>query len=112
EERGDANGILQSDGDDFGGIDHAKLEHVAVFVLVGVVAFGLALELTNPIDDDGAIDTRVLGDCPQRLIKDALNNLSPGLFVAFELQFVESLFSTDESDAAAGDDAAFEGGLN
>src|SRR4051812_47074889 len=43
QQRGDADGVLQGDGDDLGRVDHTELEHVAVLVLVGVVAIVLAL---------------------------------------------------------------------
>src|SRR4029453_4264370 len=109
---GDAGPVLQSDGDDLGGVDHAELEHVAVLVAVGVVAFFLGLELADAVEDDGAIDAGVVGDGPQRLIEDVLDDLSAGLLVAGELELLDGLFGADQGNSAAGNDAAFEGGLD
>ena len=87
-------------------------EHVAVLVLVGVVAFGLALQLADAIDDDRAVDAGVVGDRPQRLVEDVLDDLRAGLLVAFELELVDGLLAAEQSDAAAGDDALFQGRLH
>ena len=58
------------------------LQHVAVLVLVGVVAVGLSLELTNTVHNDRAIHAGVVGNCPERLVKDVLDDLSARPFVA------------------------------
>src|SRR3954462_4410100 len=51
QERGDAGCVLQGNGDDLGWVDDAKLEHVAILVLVGIVAFVFAFELANAVND-------------------------------------------------------------
>ena len=112
QQRGDAGRVLQSGGDHLGWVNDAGLQHVAVGVLVRVVAFGLSLELADAVDDDRAIHAGVVGNRPQRLVEDVLDDLSTGSFVAGELELIDGLLAPDEGDSTAGDDAALESCLD
>src|SRR5689334_13288120 len=54
----DARAVLQRGTNDLSRVDDTGGDQIAVLVLVGVVAFVLALHLTDAIDDDFAIDAR------------------------------------------------------
>ena len=89
-------------------VDDAGRDQVAVLVLVGVVAFVLALHLADAVDDDGAVDARVLGDVPQRIVEHVGDDLGAELLVAFELELLDDLLAAQQGHAAAGDDAFFQ----
>ena len=69
QQRRDARRVLQRRADDLRRVDDARRDHVAVLVLVGVVAVVLALHLADAVDDHRAVDARVLGDVPQRVVE-------------------------------------------
>ena len=72
--------VLQRGADDLRRIDDAGRDQVAVFVLVGVVAFVLALHLADAIDDHVAVDAGVLGDVPQRVVRARCATISAPSF--------------------------------
>ena len=71
QQAGDGGRILQRDAHDLGRIDDALLDHVAVLVVLGVVAEGLAARLEHLADDDRALDAGVLGDLADRRLQRA-----------------------------------------
>ena len=70
EQRGDACGVAECCFDDFGWVDDTGFDHVDIFVGIGIVAFVFIFELTNAIDDNGAIETGVVGDGAKRIVQD------------------------------------------
>ena len=69
--------ILQGRAHDLGRIDDALLEHVAVLVVLGVVAERLAARLEHLADHDRALDAGVLGDLADRSLQRRLTMLMP-----------------------------------
>ena len=67
----DAGRIGQRCANDFGWVDDTGSNEVTIFLCVGIVAFGLAFHLADAIDNNGTIQTSVVGDRTKRLIKDS-----------------------------------------
>ena len=80
---------MQSGTHHLRGINDPCRDHIAVAVTIGVVPFVSVLQLTNSIDNDRAIQTRIVGDGSQRMIEHVADDVGAQLFVAFELELAE-----------------------
>ena len=55
QQSGDAGRVLQSGTDDFGRIDYAVSNQIAIGIFVCVIAVVLAFQVANTIDNHGSI---------------------------------------------------------
>ena len=92
---------MQSGSNDLCRIDDAGLDQVAVLVLVGVETIVLSLHPADPIDDHRTILARVFGDASQRIVEHFADNHRAQCFVAFQIEFIQSLLGANQSDATA-----------
>ena len=96
---------MQSRLHDFGWIDNARSNQIAIVAFVCVEAFVL-LHATNAIDHDAAVIASILSDVTQWVFQDLLDDANTRFFIADQFaDFLESLFRTKECDAAARNDA-------
>src|ERR1700683_320386 len=102
---GDGRGVLESEAGDFGGVDNARLNQVAELFGFRVVAEVIVLRFANAADDHSAFLTGVECDLPHGLLESALHDVDADGFVIVELELVERRRATDQSHAAAGNDA-------
>src|SRR6185503_2976372 len=91
-----------------GRVDHAGLDQVLVLELRGVEAVA-ARGLADLRRDDRAVDARVHRDLAQRLLERAADDVDAVAAVVIERQLVERLAAAEQRDAAAGDNALFDG---
>jgi len=80
----DGGRVLQGGAGDLGRVDDAGLDHVDPLHLGGVETDVLLLVL-GAVGDDGAVDSRVLGDLADRLLEGALRDLETDLLVVEHL---------------------------
>src|ERR1043165_8587945 len=110
-EAGDGGRVLQRRARHLRGVNHALLDHVAELFGGRVVAVRLLLVLAHLLDDDRALLARVRDDLPERLFQSAAHNRDADLLVLVEavvlrdLELVERLRRTHQSDSAARHDA-------
>ena len=102
---------MQGDADDFGGIDDAGFDQVFIDAGAGVVADVDAFGSEDFGDDNGAVHATVFGDLFGRGFEGAQDDLGAEFAVAFERggQLGNGFLGAQEGDAAAGDDAFFNG---
>src|SRR5271157_4468684 len=67
------------------------------------------IALLDAADDNGAVDSGVLGDELGRLFDGTADDLRAHLLVAGELEAVDHLARSDQGRTAAGDDSLFDG---
>src|SRR3954447_559136 len=111
QEDGDLGGVLEGDSLDLGRGQNARLDHVDVLAGQRVVAL-VVLAFHDAADDDAAGRAGVLGDLLQGGGDGGADDLDAGGLVALELEVaaaVQGLEGPDVGDAAAGDDALFDG---
>src|SRR3569832_34265 len=107
---GDRRGVLQRGAGDLGGVEHAHRHHVAVLAGAGVVA-EVAGAFEHLVDHDRRLVAAVLDDLAQRLLDRAQDDLHAGvLVVVVALDGSGRGLGAQQCDAAAGDDAFFNGG--
>ena len=87
------------------GIDHAHLDHVAIFVAFRVEAEVVFLGVADLADYHRAFEPRVISNLPQRLFERALDDVDAGGLVAIGLQLVERGDAAQQGHAASGHDA-------
>ena len=98
----------------FAGSTIAGLDHVDVLAggrVQAVLAAGLLDERADLLDHDAALEAGVHGDLLQRLLERATDDVRARELVALEVHLAERALGHQERDAAAGDDALFDGRL-
>src|SRR5690606_19342647 len=90
QQAGHAGRVLQGRTHHLRRVDHAKVEHVAVAVVQGVVAVRLVFRLLHIVGDHGAVQAGVLRDHANRHFQDIPYQLGAQLLVAGELQLLNS----------------------
>src|SRR5690606_6397051 len=106
----DRGRVFQSGPGHLRRVDDAELEHVAIFLGLGVEVEVLVLRLADLARDDRAVNAGVLGDLAQRRLERALDDGDAGFLVAVgALDAVERLGGLHEGHAAAHDDAFLNG---
>ena len=95
---------------DLGRVDDAGVEHVAVFVVQGIVSVRLVLVLLDVFDDDGAVKAGILGDGPQRHLQHLGDDLDADVLVASQASASRGLDASQQRDAAAGHNPFFNRG--
>src|SRR5664279_2178874 len=96
--------------DHLGGVDDALLDEVAVFAGLRVEAVGIRLVLEDLADDDGTVLARVDRDLAGRSRQRLAHDLDAGLLVVvLGAQALELLGRAQQRNAAAGNDAFFDG---
>ncbi len=110
EEAGDRCRVLQRAAHDFGRVDHALGDEIAVLVGLSVVAVAVLGVLKDLADDYRAVLTGVGEDLAGRCLKSLPDNGDTGLLILIcGLQELERLDGSEQSDAAARDDAFLDG---
>src|SRR6185369_13615354 len=110
QQRGDRGRILQGGTHDLGRVDDAGLDQVGVFALLGVEAEVGVLRFHHLADDDRAVGAGVFGDLADRGLQRAADDVDARLLVgARRLQVVQRTAGVEQSGAATGDDALFDG---
>ena len=102
---------MQRDPNHLGRVDDPRLDQVAIAVLVCVVALGLTLHVSHPVDHHGAVKAGVFGDRPERGVQNVLHDLGPQGLVAGEFQLVDRLDATQQGHTAARHDSFLQGRL-
>src|SRR5262249_36757847 len=105
----DGGCVLQRQASDLGRIDDAHLDHVAVLGAVRVEAKVVVLGLADLADHNGAFQAGVVSDLTSRLFESALHDADANAFVMMELELVDGREAAEQGDAAASDDALFDG---
>ena len=106
----DRGRVLQRRADDHGRVDDAGLDQVLVLVRLDVQAVALR-RVPDLVDDDGALEPRVVGKLPDRLLERADDDLRARALVRIvEAVELDRLDRVQERDAAAGDDTFLERG--
>ena len=106
EEAGDRGRVLQRRAHDLGRIDDAGLDHVDIFLGLGVEAPVRGLVLADLADHDRAFGPRVLGDLTDRRLERLQHDADAGLLIGvLALELGDRGLGAQERDAAAGDDA-------
>ena len=109
EEARDGSRVLESGARNLGGIDDTGLEEVAVLARADVVAVRTG-RLLDVGDDESRFLTGVIDELAKRSFDGAADDRRADLLVAFELESLDGLLSTEVSDAAAGNDTLFNRG--
>ena len=81
EKAGDGRRVLQCDAHDLGRIDDALLDHVAVLVVLRIVAERLPARFQHLADDDRAFHAGVVGDLADRSLQRLPDDSDAGLLV-------------------------------
>ena len=98
-------GILQRRPRHLGRIDNASLDEILVYLGSGVEAVVGLLGGADLLDNDGPLDSGILGDPAERLFQRAAHDPNTGLLVGiFELQLVESFGDPQQANPAPGND--------
>src|SRR5436305_11369083 len=106
----DRGRVLQGRAGDLGRVDDAGLDQVAVLAARRVQAFA-CLQVADLVDDDRALEARVLGDLPHRLLERAVDDPGAGDLVrVVEALRVEARLGVQQGDATARHDALLERG--
>ena len=94
----------------FAGVDHAELEHVAIFLGLRVEAERVVRALADLAGNDGSVDTCVLCDLTQRSLQRAAHDGDTRVLIGVLAgQALKRLGALDESDTAAHDNAFLNG---
>ena len=94
-----------------GRIDDAGVDHVDENAVEGVVAEVAIVGLHDLVDNNGRVDAGVLGDLHHRLLQRMPDDLDAfPLVIVGGRDAVEDVDAAEESGAAAGHDAFFDGG--
>src|ERR1019366_7684635 len=102
--------VLDCHTNDLGRVDDALGDQVDVFASLRVEAVGVLVLLEDLADDDGSVLARVDGDLARRPGKRLAHDLDAGLLVVvLGAQPLKVLGGTQQRDAAARDDAFFNG---
>src|SRR5262249_24843310 len=104
----DRRGVLEGGADDLARVDDAGLDEILILEARGIEAEAGVAGL-DPLEDDRALDARVLGDLAERLLDGALQDVDAVAAVIVELERLERLERADQRDAAAGNDALLDG---
>src|SRR5664280_2153385 len=107
----DRAGILQHGAHHLGRIDDAGLDHVDVFLFLGIEAVGLRLVLHDLADHDRALHAGILGDLADRRLKRLEHDVDAGLHVRIlVVDAPDRLLGAQQRDAAARHDAFLDRG--
>ena len=104
EESGDGGSVLQSGARDLLRVDDALFEHVDVFAGCRVEAL-VAILGEDFLDDNAAFVTAVRRDGAEGFFDRAADDVRADRLVTGELEVVQGDGSSEERDAASGDDA-------
>jgi hypothetical protein len=85
----DAGRVAQGRADDLGRVDHAGFHQIAVFVLVGVVAFVLALELADALTTTAPSTPALSAMARSGTSSTLLDDVGAEFLVALDVQLVE-----------------------
>ncbi|TLD33253.1 hypothetical protein PspLS_00817 [Pyricularia sp. CBS 133598] len=114
EERGDTAGVKETGADDLEGVDDTGVDHVDVLALGGIVTLAeVRAELVHELaNNDGALKTGVLDDCPGRAGDGILDDANTELLVEVgRLDVAQSLAgSLEQSGTTTGQDTLLDGG--
>src|SRR5580704_315583 len=111
EKRRDRGRVLQRASYDFGRIDDALLDHVDIFLVLGVEAEGLGLVVHDFADHDRALDAGILGDLAHRRFQRPEHDIDAGLDIVIVVgDAANGLLGTQQRDAAARDDPLLDRG--
>src|SRR5690606_5393229 len=110
DEARDGGGVLQRRAHDLSRIDHARLEHVAIF-------FGLRIEADHGVlfaqelaHHDRTFDTGIFGDLPKRGLERLLHDVdADSLVLVIGGDLAQGARCAKEGNAAASDDAFLNG---
>ena len=107
----DRRGVLQRRARHHRRVDDPRLDEVLDLAAVDVQAEAL-LRRADLVDDDRALEARVVGELAERLLERAEDDRRTGLLVALERleALLRRVRRVQERDAAAGDDALLERG--
>ena len=90
---------------DLGRINDTKLKHIAITILVSVIALGLALETQDAIHNHATVQSRILSNTTQRLVENIAYDLNTQPLVTFNSGLVQDLASPNERNTTAGDNS-------
>ena len=105
----DTRRVLQRDTNHLLGIDDTRLDQVLVLLGGGVVAVVLVRVAADVLNDDRAVLAGVGRDLADRGFEGAADDHRADLLVAGQLHLLDHVDAVEESDAATGDDAFFDG---
>jgi hypothetical protein len=109
EKPGDGSCVLEGSAGDLFGVDDAGFDEVFVVAGADVIAF-VAFAAFDFLDDDGAFDAGVFGQGAGWELDGPFDDIDADAFVIVGgLDGVHGADATEERDAAAGDDAFFDG---
>src|SRR6185369_16511212 len=105
----DGSRVLQGSAGNLRRVDDAGLHHVHKFTVLGVVAVVGVLVVADLADDDCTLFAGVADDLAQGLFQSALHDVGADRLVAFQLECADCVDAANQGDAAARDDAFFDG---
>ena len=107
---GDRGRVLQGGAHDLGRIDDAKLDEIAIFAGLRVIAVVVVAAFEQLADHHRAIRAGVLDDLARRGLDRLADDVDAGLLIGvLDLHRVEGLDGAQQGDAAARRDAFLDG---
>ena len=92
-------------------INNAGYYEVAVLLFISVIAIVLPLHLPHAIDNNRTINTGIGGNGFQGITQRLFNNQNAQIFISFETEFFQSLFTAEKSHTTTGNDSFGKGRL-
>src|SRR5919204_2273575 len=105
----DPSCVLQRGADDHGRVGDAGLDEILVLTALDVESVPLRA-VPDLVDDDRALEARVVRELPDRLLERARHDRHARPLVALEPVELDRLDGGEKCDTTAGDDAFLEGG--
>ena len=96
----DRRGVLQGGADDLGRIDDAKLDKIAIFAGLGIVAVVIFLGFEQLADHHSAIRAGVVDDLARRSLDRLADDVDAGLLIGIlDLDRIERRDGAQQGDA-------------